>query len=36
VNIHHERCFSLLVKGSAKAFDGLAPLGDGAPDLQSA
>jgi hypothetical protein len=36
VKIHHEWCFSLLVKGSAKPFDGLARTGNGAPDLQSA
>jgi subtilase family serine protease len=36
VKIHHARCFSLLVKGSARPFDGLAPSGYGPPDLQSA
>ncbi|MEA2385371.1 MAG: hypothetical protein QOH72_5342 [Solirubrobacteraceae bacterium] len=36
VTINHARCFSLLVEGSAKPFDGLAPSGYGPPDLQSA
>jgi subtilase family serine protease len=34
--IHHARCFSLLVRNSAKPFDGLAPSGYGPPELQAA
>jgi subtilase family serine protease len=36
VSIHHARCFSLMVRNSAKPFDGLAPSGYGPPDLQAA
>ncbi len=36
VPIHHARCFSLMVRNSAKPFDGLAPSGYGPPDLRSA
>ena len=33
VPIHHARCFSLMVRNSAKPFDGLAPSGYGPADL---
>src|SRR3954447_13079775 len=36
VPLHHARCFSKLVSGSRQPFDGLAPSGYGAPDIQSA
>src|SRR3954449_3212638 len=36
VPVHHARCFSKLVSGSRQPFDGLAPSGYGAPDIQSA
>jgi subtilase family serine protease len=36
VPLHHARCFSKLVTGSRQPFDGLAPSGYGAPDIQSA
>jgi subtilase family serine protease len=36
VPLHHARCFSKLVTGSKQPFDGLAPSGYGAPDIQSA
>src|SRR5690242_21786051 len=36
VPIGHARCFSKLVTGSRQPFDGLAPSGYGAPDIQSA
>jgi subtilase family serine protease len=36
VPIGHARCFSKLVTGSRQPFDGLAPSGYGAPDLQAA
>src|SRR3954453_21006450 len=36
VPLHHARCFSKLVNGSRQPFDGLAPSGYGAPDIQSA
>jgi subtilase family serine protease len=36
VPLHHARCFSKLVTGSSRPFDGLAPSGYGAPDIQSA
>ena len=36
VPLHHMRCFSKLVSGSRQPFDGLAPSGYGAPDIQSA
>jgi subtilase family serine protease len=36
VPLHHARCFSKLVTGSSQPFDGLAPSGYGAPDIQSA
>jgi subtilase family serine protease len=36
VPLHHARCFSKLVTASKQPFDGLAPSGYGAPDIQSA
>jgi subtilase family serine protease len=36
VPLHHARCFSKLVTRSRQPFDGLAPSGYGAPDIQSA
>jgi hypothetical protein len=34
VSIHHARCFSLMVRNTSKPFDGLAPFGYAARDLQ--